>query len=273
MNIDIDQQQSEPAARLSQLALPRSAGRVLAACASCSSLCPDLPLRDPLAERVFGYLGGRLEQFSASELRCTAFRAHVIDQLATDYFQRTPGGLGVGVWSFLGTRAHRLDQSRWVDVDPPSVAKLRSHLFPERPRWLQLGSCLCNPAWVDAVHGKSGRELLVVVDESVLPLCGNAMMLLLDGLSRRARAGSEVLLAFDAYTPLRPSLPLRRDAALELVLRDAAGQESIVRYPRLRFVDEDLYPEQLGTGIAGVNAVARLHHGIGAPALAHLKLV
>jgi O-methyltransferase involved in polyketide biosynthesis len=273
LNTDIDQQQSEPTARLSQLALPRSAGRVLAACASCSSLCPELPLRDALAEQVFGYLGGRLEQFSAAELRCAAFRTHVVDQLAADYFQRTPGGLGVGVWSFLGTRAHRLDQSCWVDVDSPSVAKLRSYLFPDRPRWLQLGSCLCNPAWVDAVHGKSGRALLFVVDESVLPLCGSAMMLLLDGLSRRARAGSEVLLAFDAHTPLRSSLPLRRGAALELVLRDAAGQESVVRYPRLRFVDDDLYPKELGTSLAGVNAVARFHHGIGAPALAHLKLV
>lgn len=273
MNTDTDQQQSEPAARLSQLAIPRSAGRVLAACASCSTLCPDLPLRDPLAERVFGYLGGPLEQFAAPELRCAAFRTHVVDQLATDYFQRTPGGLGVGVWSFLGTRGHRLAQNCWVDVDPLSVAKLRSHLFPERPRWLQLGSCLCNSTWVDAVHGKAGRKALFVVDESVLPLCGDAMMLLLDGLSRRARAGSEVLLAFDARTPLRASLPLRRGAVLELVLRDATGQKSVVRYPRLRFVDDDLYPSELAASLAGVNAVAHLHQGMGAPALAHLKLV
>jgi hypothetical protein len=273
LTTDIDQHQTEPAGRLSQLALPRSAGRVLAACASSSSLCPELPLRDPLAERVFGYLGGRLEQFSELELRCAAFRAHLVDQLANDYFQRTPGGLGIGVWSLLGPRAHRLEQSRWVDVDPPAVAKLRSHLFPERRHWLQLGSCLCNSAWVDAVHGKSGRKALFVMDESVLPLCGNAMMSLLDGLSRRASAGSEVLLAFDAHTPLRPGLPLRRGAALELVLRDRGGQESIVRYPRLRFVDEDLYPEKLGTSLAGVNAVARLRHGVDAPALAHLTLV
>jgi O-methyltransferase involved in polyketide biosynthesis len=273
LSTDIDQQQSQPATRLSQLALPYSACRVLAACASVSNLCPELPLRDPLAERVFSYLRGRLEQFSSRELRCAAFRTHVVDKLANDYFQRTPGGLGVGVWSLLGTRAHRLDHSRWVDVDPPAVAKLRNHLLPERPRWLQLGACLCNPAWVDAVHGKSGRKLLFVLDESVLPLSGSTMTLLLDGLSRRARPGSEVLLAFDAHTRLRPSLPLRRGAALELVLRDAGGQESIARYPRLRFVDEDLYPEELGTDVAGVNAVASLHHGIGAPALAHLKLV
>lgn len=99
------------------------------------------------------------------------------------------------------------------------------------------------------------------------------MMLLLDALSRRARAGSELLIAFDAQTPLRPSLPLRRGAALELVLRDGAGQDGIVRYPRLRFVADDLYPKDLATSVAGVNAVARLHHGIGTPALAHLKLV
>lgn len=273
LNTDIEQQRSESPARLSHLTLPRSASRVLAACASCSSLCCELPLRDPVAERAFEYLGGRRDHFSPSELRCAAFRTHVIDQLALDYFQRTPQGLGVGVWPLLGTRAHRLDGRPWVDVDPPSMAKLRTHLFPERPRWLQLGSCLCNSAWIDAVHGRSGRKLLFVLDESVLPLGGNAMMLLLDGLSGRAAVGSEVLLAFDAHAPLRPSLPLRRGATLELVLRDAAGQESIVRYPRLRFFDEERYPEELGTSFAGVNAVARLHHGIDAPALAHLKVI
>jgi hypothetical protein len=218
-------------------------------------------------------LGGRLDQFSPSELRCTAFRTHVLDRLTLDYFERTPEGLGVGVWPLLGTRAHRLDGGAWVDVDPPWVAKLRNHLFPERPRWRQLGSCLCNSAWIDAVNGKSGRKVLFVLDESVLPLCGNAMMLLLDVLSRRAAAGAEVLLAFDAHTPLRPSLPLRRGAALELVLRDPAGLERIVRYPRLRFFDEERYPEELSTSVAGVNAVARLHGGIDAPALAHLELI
>jgi hypothetical protein len=273
LNTYIDQQLPSTAAQISQLSLPRSAGRVLAACASSSSLCPELPLEDPTAEQVFGYLGGRLEQFTVSELCCAAFRTYVVDQLVRDYFQRTPDGLGIGVWSLLGTRAHRLDQSRWVDVDPPAVAKLRSHLLPERPHWLQLGSCLCNPAWIDAARGKSGRKSLFVMDESALPLGGNAMMLLLDSLSRRAVAGSEALLAFDAHTPLRPSLPLRRGAALELVLRDAGGQQSIVRYPRLRFVDEEVYPKELGSTLAGVNAVARFHHGVGAPALAHLELV
>lgn len=273
MDIDTKQRQPGPTTRLQQLALPRAAGRVLAACASSVRLCPDLPLRDSLAERVFEYLGGSLGHFTDRELRCAAFRTHVVDELVRDYFRRRAGGVGVGIWPLLGTRAHRLECHRWVDVDAPSVAKLRCHLFPERQRWLQLASCLCNSAWVDAIQGKSGREALFVLDEATLPLCGNTMMSLLDGLAHRAAAGSEVLLAFDSRAPLRPSMPLRKGAALELVLRGADGRDSLVRYPRLRFVDDDLYPQDLGHSIAGINAVARLRHGIDAPALAHLKLV
>lgn len=255
-----------------QLGVPRSAARVLAACAGAAELCPDLPLRDEPASSAFAYLGGDAGDFDAAELRCTAFRACVLDGLARNFFERTPGALGVGVCSLLGTRGHRLD-APWVDIDTPDIAQLRRFILPERRGWMQLAACLCHSPWIDAVCGASDRRLLLVLDESVLPIGGELLMRILDEVSRRARAGSELLLAYDCGAPLRPARPFDRSSALELVLRDPQGGERCARYPRLRFVDDDAYPAELGTSVAGVNAVARLYRGVGAPALAHLRVV
>lgn len=256
----------------SELALPRAAARVLAACASSKQLCVELSFRDRLSERIFDCLGGDYRHFSASELRCTAYRTLVVDQLARHFFERAPGALGVGVWPLLGTRGHRLDGARWVDVDSPAVARLRRHLLPERAGWMQLAGCLCNSAWVDAVCGKRNRQMLLVLDESVLPLEGQALIQFLDDVSRRVVAGSELVIAFDARALLRPASSSQLSPALELVLPHSRGGESIARYPRLRFVRKGTYPERLKTSLAGVNAVSHAY-GNGTPALAHLRVI
>ena len=77
----------------------------------------------------------------------------------------------------------------------------------------------------------------------------------------------------DAHAPLRQVQPFQRKSALELVVSSATGAEELVRYPRLRVVDSDSYGESLRTSVEGINAVARLQRGIGAPAFMHLQLV
>lgn len=247
-----------------QLALPRSAARVLAASANSQELCRELGLCDFLARRLFARLGGELSAFEPRELRATAFRTRVVDQLVRERLADVPHALGVGVWPLLGTRGHRLSSLRWVDVDAPRVADLRRYLLPQRPGLLQLSSCLCNTAWLDAVAGAGSRKLLLVLDESVLPLTAETMMGFLDGVSERASAGTELVVSHDLLAPLRRSA----SAAIELVLPQPG---SVARYPRLRLVDADEYPSELRTRVAGVNAIAELHPG--APGLAHLRVV
>lgn len=253
---------------LEQLALPRSAARVLAASAGSGS-CAGMALNDAVAEGVFQRLGGDFGSFQRSELRATAFRTLVIDELARLRLSLDPRMLGVGVWPLLGTRGHRLAE-RWVDVDAPQVARLRRYLLPQRYGWLQVSSCLCDSSWLDAVSGKEGRRLFLVLDESALPLEPETMMHFLDGVSLRARAGSELLITFDVHAPLRPSAPFCRTSAIELIL---GGSFSLARYPRLRVIDPRDYPERLRARFAGVNAVARRARGVAAPALAHLRVV
>lgn len=261
--------------RLSQLALPRSAVRSLAATAQSRELCPELGLDDAHACELFAELGGACTMFSQGELRCAAFRTLVVDQIASDALARKPDAIGVGIWPLLGTRGHRLSAARWIDVDAPPVAELRARFLPSRPGWTQQASCLCSAAWLDPVCAGPEPRRLFVMDESVLPLNGEVMMRVLDAISRRGSAGSEAIIAFDANAPLRPlcSHPQQQRPALELSLRDADGNPQLVRYPRLRVIGAETYPESLRTSVEGINAVARIQGGVGAPAFMHLELV
>ena len=85
MATDTHQASSSPSPGLSQLALPRSAVRALAACATRGELCQELNLQDRAAERLFAELGGNRSAFSNGELRCAAFRTQVVDQLTENF--------------------------------------------------------------------------------------------------------------------------------------------------------------------------------------------
>jgi O-methyltransferase involved in polyketide biosynthesis len=255
---------NSPLPMLHELHFPKAAVRVLAACAASNLPARDLPFRDEWAGRVFERLAGDASDFSANELRSAALRTHAIDRLAQDYLARTPGALGVGVWSLLSTRAHRLHDARWIDVDSPQVARLRRFVLPDRPGWLQLATCACRSHWVDAVCGTGNRKLLMVLDESVLPMPGEVVMRLLDDISRRVPAGSELIMAFDQQAPLRPAQRGRTSPVLELSVAETNGGVSTVRYPRLRFVDGSstgCREKTLETG------------GAAGPGLAHLRVV
>jgi hypothetical protein len=258
--------------RVEHLAVPRAAVRVLAACATNASLTPYLPLDDPWAADVVQRLGCCVNQFTNTELRHSALRAWVIDELAQRFFAETPGGIGVGAWSILGTRGHRLGDARWIDLDAPAVAKLRRHCLPERTGWIQASACLCCSPWANALRGRDARGFLFVLDEAVIPIQSAALVHFLDEVSRVGRTGWELIVAFDQRAAVRPVVRRSRCSAAELVVQDASGAPELIRYPRLRFVDADAYSDDLRRAFAGANAVAGLHGGSGQPALAHLTI-
>jgi hypothetical protein len=66
-------------------------------------------------------------------------------------------------------------------------------------------------------------------------------------------------------------IALKAGLVAQLVRRPEG--EDIARYPRVRFVDRDAYGGNLGESLAGVNAAATLQTGLGAPAIAHLRVV
>ena len=107
----------------------------------------------------------------------------------------------------------------------------------------------------------------------MLPVATERLARCLDAVSRSEPSGSELIVAFEAGTPLRPSSPLRRGSALELVMGGRGPEGTLARYPRLRLVDIDAYAGDVASYLTGVNALATLHRGVGAPALAHLRLL
>lgn len=259
-----------PGASVAQLSLPRAAVRLLAACATSRELCPELGLDDPAAARLFEELGGERAAFTNGELRCAAFRVAVTDQLVEHFFERHPRALGVGLWPVLGTRSQRLKQASWLDIDAPPVSQLRQRFLPEHPGHRQVGSCLCRGAELAAT---SAQPRLIVMDESVLPLSAVVMMRVLDAVSRSAARGTELVLAHQAGARLRPCQPEHPKSALELQLPAATGEHAFARYPRLRVVAPDAYPEGLSGSLEAMNVVSNLQGGVNAPGLVHLVLV
>lgn len=148
------------ASRSTQLTLPRSAVRVLAACARSEQLCPALGLNDATASGFFEQLAGAGASFGLGELRCSAFRTSVIDELAENFFARNPSGVGVSIWPLLGTRAHRLRARPWLDLDPPPIAALRQRYLPPRSAWTEQAGCLCSAGTAATRHGAARRQAL-----------------------------------------------------------------------------------------------------------------
>ncbi len=252
------------------LDLPRSAVRVLAACAHAARGSSEACLRDDVAERTYTQLGGRFDAFSEAELQATALRALLLDELSDEFLARHPGGLGVGVMSMLGTRAHRLPDGRWADVDSPMIAALRQHLLPKRPGWAQLGCCPFHCNWVDAVSGSPRRPLFVVLDESA-SLTPSGLIQILDLLSTSVVAGSQLGVAFDERVILRPA-SAHPEAALEVVVPCEGEESTIVRYPRLRFIPAERQGAGVRAALGQLNAAADSGHR-DAISLAHLTFI
>lgn len=245
------------------LFVPRAAGRVLTACATAPLLWPELQLDDSTAGAAFERLGGACTQFGLEELRCTAVRALVLDTLARSYFERTQSATGVGICSMLGTRAHRLADFPWTDVDPPEIANLRRFALPQRDGWTQAEADFRDTGWLKAIRHCSGHRTLIVLDESLLPICAHSLGRLLDDLSSWARAGSEFLLALDGHVSVRCSTR-GGPGCLELALR-----EGLARYPRLLFVDPGTYAAPIANAMRSIDRDAV--HDVNAPAIVHLR--
>ena len=260
------------AGQLADVDLPRSAVRVLAACATAGDLTHDLLFHDPAAREAFLWLSGSPDCFSKPELRATLLRTFVIDHLAAAFGDRNPDALNVGIFPWLGTRSRRLRRARWVDIDAPPIAALRTHLLPQRPGLVQVACSPLDFKWVDAVVGSSPRQLFLVLDESAVDLPAKRRIRLFDELVSRVAPGSELTMAFDERWGLRPTNWTDPVSALEFVVREPGGA-SVHRYPRLRLVDAREYDETIRWSLVGLSSIARQRAGSRFVSVAHARFV
>ncbi|NUP06209.1 MAG: hypothetical protein HOW73_09140 [Polyangiaceae bacterium] len=240
----------------------------LLARANARSCFPELGFSDPDAEELLSRLEIETTSVDDWKLRCALLTTMAIDGVARHFFERHPEGIAVALQPGLCSRFCRIDNGllHWIDVDPPSVAGLKCAVMPTPSRHVVVSACsLACCKWLDAISTAVDAPLLFIQQGS--SRTADQFPFLLDQLVRKAPAGTEFVLDYDARLPLRPSRALSRGACLELLDGDGCA----ARYPRMRFVSENEYSEPLKWELDGLNALSRLFDGREVPSIAHLR--
>lgn len=230
---------------------------------------PDLGLSDPLAERILGRLDLDPRMFDDQPLRIASVRTLVIDELVRHFFGRHEAGLAVALRPGLCTRFSRVDNGslHWVDLEAPEVAAFKSDLVRPVDRHVIAAACSVTCArWMDVYRQAQDVPTIIVSEGALRRCCPNERDVFLTRAVERFPAGTEIILDYDARSPLRPS-----SSAMNACLELPTGDGGWVRYPRIRFVRPPEYTESLAWCLAGLNGASRLAQGRGMASVAHLR--
>lgn len=232
----------------------------------------DLGFADPCAEELLEKLDVDVGAFEERLLRISTVRTMVVDAIVRHFFERHPDGLAVSVHPGICTRFSRVDNGRlrWLELDPPAVARLKCELLPASERHVVAvcGSLECS-RWMDLLDGAADVPTMIVAQGGLLRACLGHVDSFLTRAALRMPSGTEMVFDYDARQPLRRGGRGGTTACLEAPLPDGAT----LRYPRLRFVASDEYEPALRHELDGLNGASRLFGGRGIPSVAHLRFV
>ncbi|MBX3201181.1 MAG: hypothetical protein KF894_23785 [Labilithrix sp.] len=233
---------------------------------------PDVAFDDPAARRMLDALEIDRDRYERARLRPALAITMVIDAVVRDFFVRHPDGLAIGVNQGLSTRFERIDNGvlRWIDVDPPQLASFKASLVPTCERHLMAACCSLRCAgWTECLRAARDVPTIVVAQGTLRRATHEELDAFLLQAGKNLGPATELVLDYDARSPLRPSALGRSGACLESPSPDGA----VVRYPRVRYVSTDEYAPDLAHAVSGVNGVSRLFRGRGVASLAHLRFV
>ncbi|MBX3200801.1 MAG: class I SAM-dependent methyltransferase [Labilithrix sp.] len=233
---------------------------------------PDVAFDDPAARRILDALEIDRDRYDRARLRSALATTMVIDALVRDFFERQRGGLAIGVNQGLSTRFERLDDGvlRWIDVERPQVAAFKASLVAPCERHLVATCCSLRCAgWTQCLRAARDVPTIIVAQGTLRRATHEELDAFLVQAAKDLGPGTELVLDYDARSPLRPSALGRSGACLESPSPDGA----VVRYPRVRYVSSDEYAPDLAHAVSGVNGVSRLFRGRGVASLAHLRFV
>jgi O-methyltransferase involved in polyketide biosynthesis len=122
---------------------------------------PDAVLRDPLAVELVSHIDYPFAQRlgkGASRAQWQGLRSRTFDERVRAFLARHPGGTVVALGEGLETAFWRVDDGRvrWVGVDLPDVAALRTAVLPGHQRRRQVDADVLDPGWTDAVDPARG---------------------------------------------------------------------------------------------------------------------
>lgn len=242
----------------------------LLGCARSRERYPDLGFEDRAAEALVGRVGLRRELFGDDELRPLVLVAMTLDVVIEHRLsvRREVGVVHLG--GGLSTRPQRLKTlaSRWLDVDEPGQAEMKRELFGGWVGYAQVGCEPGDTSWVDRVASWE-QPLLLVSESGLLESCPGDFHAVLDAVSHRLPAGTELLFAHDWRHLVEPF-----GAERSLLVRRTGGQGASlqIRYPRLRFVPQERHDPDVWAAMQGVESL-HLVYGKRLPAIAHVALV
>jgi O-methyltransferase involved in polyketide biosynthesis len=231
----------------------------------------DLGFSDPCAEALLAKLDVDASAFDEQQLRIATVRTMVVDSIVRHFFERHPDGLAVSVHAGICTRFSRVDNGRlrWLDLDLPAVAELKSELLERSERHTVAPVCgsLACTRWMDLLADAEDLPTIIVAQGALLRACRHQVDTFLTRAAQRMRNASELVFDYDARQPLRRSSRGGMQPSLESRLPDG----SLLRYPRLRLVSGDEYPFELRHELDGLNGASRFFAGRGIPSVAHVR--
>jgi O-methyltransferase involved in polyketide biosynthesis len=207
---------------------------------------PDAVLRDPLAvelvSRIDYPFAQRLGQ-GASRAQWQGLRSHTFDDRVRAFLALHPGGTVVALGEGLDTAFWRIDDGRvrWIGVDLPEAAALRTAVLPGHERRRQVDADVLDPAWTEDVD--PSRGVLFTAQGLLMYLHRDQVHDLFTLLASRFPGGE---LVFDgvprwtsAVTTRRavpvggemsaPPMPWPMDGREAMVLRALPGVRAVVR--------------------------------------------
>jgi O-methyltransferase involved in polyketide biosynthesis len=231
---------------------------------------PDAGFEDPAAREIVASLEIDPERYGTDRLRPALALTILVDAVVVGFFERHPDGLAIGVNQGLCTRFTRLDNGslRWIDVDLPTVAAFKRSLMRPCER-RKVGAC-CSMScrgWLECLREAADVPTIIVAQGSLRRVGHEDLDAFLVHAGKCAGPGTELVLDYDARTPLRPSSLKQGAASLE----SPSPEGHVARYPRLRFVSTDEYKPAVAHAVSGMNGVSRLFRGRGVGSLAHLR--
>jgi len=130
---------------------------------------PGSPLRDPKAIELAAAIDldfrGRFGTWPPGLSRFVGLRALAFDAQVRPFLDAVPDAVVVSLGEGLETQFWRVDNGRvrWLTVELPPVAALRSALVPEDPpRRRVFAGSVCDPDWFAAVGERPGDRVFVV---------------------------------------------------------------------------------------------------------------
>lgn len=217
--------------------LPPANVLTLAALAVAHSQYPWLDFRDPLAERVWRWLGADASRVSDVDLRAALGRSLEIDKFARRWARGRGDGRIVEVGAGLSTRHARMDPAALslTAIDRTPLARVRREVFPAPRAFQQIEAALEGRGWVRALARRSGA-LFVIIEDAFLDRRSCDVIAALSSLVADLPRGSVIAASHGGRARFVVANPGARRASLEVRIFGDDRREEIVRFPRLRWM-------------------------------------